>query len=79
MRPGRRDDVYGSDDPATPYTSAVRNALGELVVGDEYFAEVSVRVLALPLDPVIGDDIVCAEVFGGDCSSNATSSRRPRA
>jgi len=60
---------FDAADPGAPYTTAVRYALGELVVGDEYFAEISVRVLDLPLDPVIGDDIVCAEVFGGDCSS----------
>ena len=52
--------------PAT--TNAVRFALGELVVGDEYFAEISLRVVALPLDPTFGN-INCAEVAGGDASS----------
>jgi hypothetical protein len=33
------------------YTTAVRFAVGELVVGEEYFAEISLRVNALPLDP----------------------------
>ncbi|NOY93083.1 MAG: VWA domain-containing protein, partial [Deltaproteobacteria bacterium] len=50
-------------------TNAVRYAVGELVVGDEYFAEISLRVLGLPLDPVMGDNSNCSEVFGGDASS----------
>ena len=54
--------------PAT--TNAVRFALGELVVGAEYFAEISLRVLALPLDPAFGN-VNCAEVAGGDAASRA--------
>lgn len=61
--------AFNAAAPSDPYTTAVRYALGELVVGDQYFAEISLRVLDLPLDPVLGDDIVCAEVFGGDCSA----------
>lgn len=56
--------------PLPADTNAVRFALGELVVGDEYFAEVSLRVKALPLDPAFGN-INCAEVAGGDASSRA--------
>jgi len=55
--------------PTSPYTRAVRFAVGELVVGDEYLVEISVRVLATPLDPVSGNDVICAEVFGGDASA----------
>jgi uncharacterized repeat protein (TIGR01451 family)/MYXO-CTERM domain-containing protein len=51
------------------FTRAVRFAVGELVVGDEYFAEISLRVLDTPLDPIQGEDINCAEVFGGDASA----------
>lgn len=50
--------------------NAVRFALGELVVGDEYFAEISLRVKALPLDPTFGN-INCAEVAGGDASARS--------
>ena len=59
-----------SSNPLPAATNAVRFALGELVVGDEYFAEISLRVLALPLDPTFGN-INCAEVAGGDASSRA--------
>ncbi|HEV8325282.1 MAG TPA: hypothetical protein VG389_26965 [Myxococcota bacterium] len=58
-----------ADNPLPPGTNAVRFAVGELVVGDEYFAEISLRVLAAPLDPVMGDDVNCTEVFGGDASA----------
>lgn len=57
-----------TSNPLPPNTNAVRFALGELVVGDEYFAEISLRVKALPLDPTFGD-VNCAEVAGGDASS----------
>ncbi|MFZ5468288.1 MAG: MYXO-CTERM sorting domain-containing protein [Myxococcota bacterium] len=50
-------------------TNAVRFALGELVVGDEYYAEISLRVKGLPLDPASGMDVNCAEVTGGDASA----------
>jgi MYXO-CTERM domain-containing protein/uncharacterized repeat protein (TIGR01451 family) len=59
-----------TSNPLPSATNAVRFALGELVVGDEYFAEISLRVLGLPLDPVFGN-INCAEVAGGDASSRA--------
>jgi MYXO-CTERM domain-containing protein len=59
-----------TSNPLPAGTNAVRFALGELVVGDEYFAEISLRVKALPLDPAFGN-INCAEVAGGDASSRA--------
>jgi uncharacterized repeat protein (TIGR01451 family) len=62
---------YDAADPAQPYTTAVRFAVGELVVGEEYFAEISLRVKATPLDPVVGMDVNCAEVFGGDASTRS--------
>lgn len=56
------------------FTTAVRFAVGELVVGDEYFAEISLRVIGLPLDPLMNQNVNCAEVFGGDASAfNQTS------
>ena len=55
--------------PNQPYTTAVRYAVGELVVGEEYFAEISLRVKDTPLDPDTGMDANCAEVFGGDASA----------
>ncbi|HHH31262.1 MAG TPA: hypothetical protein ENK57_23345 [Polyangiaceae bacterium] len=61
--------AFDSASPATPYTRALRYAVGELVVGEEYLAEFSLRVLATPLDPVGMSDVVCAEVFGGDASA----------
>lgn len=60
--------VLSATNPLPPNTNAVRYAVGELVVGDEYFAEISLRVKASPLDPVMNDDVNCAEVFGGDAS-----------
>jgi MYXO-CTERM domain-containing protein/uncharacterized repeat protein (TIGR01451 family) len=62
--------VVSTSTPLPSTTNAVRFALGELVVGDEYFAEISLRVLALPLDPAFGN-INCAEVAGGDAASRA--------
>ena len=62
---------YDAAAPDQPYTTAVRFATGELVVGEEYFAEISLRVKATPLDPVVGMDVNCAEVFGGDASSRS--------
>ena len=64
--------AYDAAAPTDPYTRAVRFAVGELVVGDPYFAEFSLRVLDLPLDPVTGTDVVCAEVTGGDASARDT-------
>jgi len=54
-------------DPLPPGTNAVRYAIGELIVGEEYFAEVSLRVLEVPIHPTLGN-VNCAEVFGGDAS-----------
>ncbi|MDB4934591.1 MAG: Tryptophan synthase alpha chain [Labilithrix sp.] len=62
--------VVSTNAPLPAATNAVRFALGELVVGDEYFAEISLRVVALPLDPAFGN-INCAEVAGGDAASRA--------
>lgn len=56
------------DNPLPPDTNAVRFAVGELIVGEEYFAEVSLRVKALPLDPTMMMDVNCSEVFGGDAA-----------
>jgi uncharacterized repeat protein (TIGR01451 family) len=64
--------AYSASSPADPYTRAVRFAVGELLVGQEYLSEFSLRVLDTPLDPVSGSDVVCAEVFGGDASSETT-------
>ncbi len=62
--------TLSTSSPLPADTNAVRFALGELVVGDEYYAELSLRVKALPLDPTFGN-INCAEVAGGDASSRA--------
>ena len=62
--------VLSTAAPLPAGTNAVRFALGELVVGDEYFAEISLRVVALPLDPAFGN-INCADVAGGDAASRA--------
>lgn len=56
------------DNPLPPTTNAVRYAVGELVVGEEYFAEISLRVTGLPLDPSFPGDVNCSEVFGGDAA-----------
>lgn len=56
------------DNPLPTGTNAVRFAVGELVVGEEYLVEISVRVKALPLDPNTNDDTNCAEVSGGDAA-----------
>lgn len=60
--------------PANPLpsgTRAVRFAVGELETGEEYFAEISLKVLGSPLDPVMGDDALCVEAFGGDASGRS--------
>lgn len=63
------------DSPLPAGTNAVRFAVGELVVGREYLAEISLRVKAAPLDPNMNADVNCSEVFGGDASSfNAAGS-----
>jgi len=61
-----------TSNPLPRATNAVRFAVGELVVGDEYFAEISLRVLATPLDPGLAENANCSEVFGGDASARAT-------
>ena len=63
--------VLSPDNPLPPGTNAVRFAVGELVVGEEYLAEISLRVLAAPLDPIMGADVNCSEVFGGDASARS--------
>ena len=73
--------ALSGDNPLPAGTNAVRFAVGELVVGDEYLAEISLRVLAAPLDPNfcndppgcvdLGADVNCSEVFGGDASGRA--------
>ncbi|RME28895.1 MAG: DUF11 domain-containing protein, partial [Deltaproteobacteria bacterium] len=71
-------DMQGPpDDPCTqPWTNAVRFAVGELVAGEQYFAEISLRVKDLPLDPVAGMDVVCAEEFGGDASAESADGNK---
>ncbi len=54
-------------EPLPAGTNAIRYAIGELIVGEEYFAEVSLRVLSVPIHPTLGN-VNCAEVFGGDGS-----------
>ncbi|HEX2880751.1 MAG TPA: hypothetical protein VHO25_14565 [Polyangiaceae bacterium] len=56
------------DDPLPASANALRFAVGELIVGQEYFAEFSLRVEDLPLDSVMDADVVCGEVFGGDAA-----------
>lgn len=60
-----------ADAPLPAMTNALRFAVGELVVGEEYQVEVSLRVLAAPLDPLQNADTNCSEVFGGDASARA--------
>lgn len=57
-----------ADNPLPSGTNTVRFAVGELIVGQEYFAEVSLRVTGLPLDPTMNADVNCSEVFGGDAA-----------
>jgi uncharacterized repeat protein (TIGR01451 family) len=73
VSPGNPLPSYDPANPNQAYTTAVRFAVGELVVGEEYFAEISLRVKATPLDPVVGMDVNCAEVFGGDASARSDS------
>ncbi|MBI5478388.1 MAG: hypothetical protein HY906_05995, partial [Deltaproteobacteria bacterium] len=54
---------------------AVRFALGEIRVGEPGYAEVALRVTAAPLDPGMGKDADCAEVFGGDTSAASDNVR----
>jgi len=60
---------FDASSPSDPHVRALRFAVGELVVGEEYLSEFSLRVLDTPLDPISGTDTVCAEVFGGDASA----------
>ncbi len=57
-----------ADNPLPAGTNAVRFAVGELVVGEEYLAEVSLRIKEFPLDPSMNMDVNCSEVFGGDAA-----------
>ncbi|MBX3250310.1 MAG: VWA domain-containing protein [Myxococcales bacterium] len=64
--------------PANPLpagTRALRVALGEVRVGRPVDVEVALRVLATPLDPVQGQDVDCAESFGGDTSGRSSTTR----
>jgi hypothetical protein len=56
------------DNPLPLSTQALRFAVGETSVGMEYFAEISLLVNGLPLDPVMGADVFCSEVFAGDAA-----------
>ncbi|MCC6993648.1 MAG: VWA domain-containing protein [Deltaproteobacteria bacterium] len=58
-----------------PHTQAVRIALGETYVGEPGFAEVALRVRALPLDPVQNADVDCGEMFGTDTTSTNVGAR----
>jgi len=61
--------AFDPDNPDAAHVTALRFAVGELLVGTEYLSEFSLRVLDTPLDPVVDGDVVCAEVFGGDASA----------
>lgn len=54
-----------TDNPLPSSTNAVRFSIGELVLGEQYFAEISLRVTGIPIDPAMAADVNCAEVFGG--------------
>ncbi|MCA9666157.1 MAG: DUF11 domain-containing protein [Myxococcales bacterium] len=56
--------------PLPSTANAVRFALGQLRVGQQYFVEVSLRVTGSPLDPGVGLDANCGEVFGGAGTSD---------
>ena len=60
--------------PLPRSTNAVRFAMGEVSVATELLAEISLRVLAAPLDPGLDLDAVCAEIFAGDFSATSTTS-----
>ncbi len=55
--------------PAPSGTRAIRMAMGEIRVGEPFYAEVALRVLDTPIDPTHGVDADCAESFGGDVSA----------
>jgi len=57
-----------SDNPLPATTNAVRFSTGETTVGKEVSAEISLRVLALPLEPSANANVICAETFGGDAA-----------
>ncbi|MBN2361175.1 MAG: VWA domain-containing protein [Deltaproteobacteria bacterium] len=63
--------------PLPVTTRVVRFALGEARVGEVGWAEVFLKVLATPLDPVMDKDVDCAEVFGSDLSSDAGGLDQP--
>ena len=60
--------ALSADNPLPAGTNAVRFAVGELIVGQEPIAEISLRVTGLPLDPIMNSDIICSEVFSGDAA-----------
>lgn len=60
--------ILSADNPLPADTTAVRFAIGEVAVGRDYFAELSLRVTGLPIDPVTNDNVFCSEVFRGDAS-----------
>lgn len=54
---------------------AVRFAMGEARVGGPMLAEIALRATAVPIDPEFGkngDNVLCAEVFGGAISLRGT-------
>jgi von Willebrand factor type A domain/Putative metal-binding motif len=64
--------------PLTPLpsnTKALRYAGGEVRVGEARFAEVTLRVLQTPIDPIQNKDSDCAETFGGDTSAASDTVR----
>ncbi len=71
--------AFSASAPSAPYTRALRFAVGELIVGQDYFSEFSLRVLDTPLDPTARADVVCAEVFGGDASSEGAKDGKDNA
>jgi hypothetical protein len=62
--------------PANAFAArAVRFAMGEASVAQPMVAEIALRATAIPISPGIGEDgdnVICAEVFGGALSSIGT-------
>jgi hypothetical protein len=69
------DTQAGHDlSPATPLQAlAVRFAAGQAHAGEVRHVELAVRVTALPLDPAMAVDALCAEAFGGDIAARNTN------
>lgn len=61
--------MLGPGNPLPASANAVRFALGGLRTGDREYLEIALRVLASPLDPGTGSDLLCVEAFAGDASS----------